>query len=555
MASVRQDVNSTTKLTLLFQDGARKSPTKIPLDSSLRQGDILIEGEFIELDDQLWFDKHVRILITSDFLYLTEKGSQNKIKNQAHVLQPEATKRVSKFHRTDIYIEIIEGCSYTFKAKWSKDSRWKTYRLCGQVSESEWRKWMRSFHLSSMISRSEDFEIPPIALPESENMDTSSSDDEEEEELDSEELAMPKCLPLCVDRAMSMLSMTMLNPSNVRKLAITNLQQDINSMKRASLGTICSENEDVFEYLGTGSLLRSNSHPRLSYTKPFCTFSLMNISELNNVNIDDDLKIRKGIVESGSLDLTLVQQIKSKTFGRQRKATKYPPNITAAEVILQNRIAHLRSHPSNLNFVRRHLWDEKTLSIPSPCHNRRLSLSLALNSDSNRIPQSTENPFGISPVKRPLLRTESSPARPIYLSPIKTTGTPNKRTPVARRLNFKDEVVVEEHGLDQKPQKAKVRRFWTILQKKRTRNHPSLPEIPFSPAKEYSNDFETSPSRLLRGRSFSAGTTGRGKRSEELNYGKELRKNKATNNKSGVTSPMSARQGKNIVFLCTLVIK
>lgn len=548
MASVSRDVNRTKWLTLIDgnEDQARVSPTKTHPDfsPSLRQGEILIEGEFIELDEQLWFDKNVRILITSDFLYLTEKGSKSKIKNQAHVLQPEATKTVSKFCRSEIKTEIIEGCLYTFKAKWCKDSRWKRYRLCGQVNELKWQKWMKSFQLSSMESRSEDFEIPPMALPESgANTDMSSSDDDEEEELDTDELSLPKCLPLCVDRTMSMLSMTMLNPSNVRKLAISNLQKDNNSMKRASLGTIGSENEDVFYDLGPGSLLRSNSHPRLSYTKPFCTFSLMNVSELNNVNIDDDLKIRKGMVESGSLDPTIVQQIKSKSFERIRRGNKYPHNVTAAELTLQNRIEYLRAHPSNLNFVRRHLWDEKTLAVPSPCHNRRLSLSLALNSDANRIPQGTESAFGISPVKRSLLRTESSPARPMYLSGIKNTGTPNKRTPVARRLNFKDDMVVEEQGSDQKPQKARVRRFWTILHKKRTRNHPSLPDIPFSPAKEYSNEFESSPSRLLRGRSFSAGM-GRSRHSEEMNYGKELRKNKVTY-KSTVTSPLPARQGKN----------
>ncbi|XP_031563120.1 uncharacterized protein LOC116298721 [Actinia tenebrosa] len=545
MASVRQDVNSSKWLTLIDgnEDEASVSPTKTHPDfsSSLRQGEILIEGEFSELDNQLWVDKNVRILITSEFLYLTEKGSKNKIKKQAHVLQPEATKRVSKFSRSEIKTEIIEGCSYTFKAKWCKESRWKKYRLCGVVNEVEWQKWMNSFRLSSMESRSKDFEIPPMALPESgTNTDMSSSDDDEEEELDTEELSLPKCLPLCVDRTMSMLSMTMLNPSNVRKLAISNLQKD-NSMKRASLGTIGSENEDVFEYLGAGSLLRSNSHPRLSYTKPFCTFSLMNISELSNVNIDDDLKTRKGTVESGSLDPTVVQQIKSKSIERHRRVTKYPQNVTAAELALHNRIEYLRAHPSNLNFVRRHLWDEKTLAVPSSCHhNRRLSLSLALNSDANRIPQGSENAFGICQVKQQLLRTESSPARPVYLSGIKTTGTPSKRTPVARRLNFKDDMVVEEHGLDQKPQKAKVRRFWTILNKKRPRNLPSLPDIPFSPAKEYPNDFDSSPSKLQRGKSFSAGM-GRSRHSEEINCDKELRRNKVSY-KSTVTSPLPARQ-------------
>lgn len=514
--------------------GEHRSPAKNPFLTTIdcSQENVLLEGEFNELNDQLWIDKHVKILVTSEYLYLTEKGSKYQIKKQSNVLQPDPTKTVFKYDRSDIEYELLEGCLYTFKAKWRSDECWKTYRLCGQVSEQEWVKWIRCFKLWPSAS---DISVP-MASPESVNTDISSSDDEEDDG-EVEEVSLPNCLPLCVDRAMSMLSMTMLNPSNVRKMAFLNLHD--RNQKRASLGTIGSENEDVFETEEAGSLFPSTSYPRLSFTKPFCTFSLMNISDLENVNLDNDLKSKKG--ETHSFDQDLVQQIKSKSFSKPRRGSKFQ-NITATEVTLQNRIEHLRAHPSNLNFVRRHLWDEKTLSVPSACHNRRLSLSLALTSDSNRIPQSTEH-LGLNPAKRALQRAESSPARSLYLPNPKHTATPIIKTPVARRLNFKDDMAIDITNADQKPQKAKVRRFLTILQKKRTRNHPPLPEIPFSPTKDLSNRVDNSPSKLRRVKSFSAGSTRRWRRSEEVGYGKDARKEGASLNVLPLQTSSPHRQG------------
>lgn len=509
----------------------QRSPVKVkntplsPLDFS--PGNVLLEGEFIELNDQLWFDKHVRILVTSEFLYLTEKGSKHQIKK--HVLQPDPSKTVYKYDRSEIEYELIKGCLYTFKAKWRDDEDWKTYRLCDQVSEQTWLKWLRCFKLWPIYS---DYSSVPMASPESVHTDISSSDDEEEDG-EVEEVSLPSCLPLCVDRAMSMLSMTMLNPSNVRKMAFSDIHDK--NQRRPSLGTIGSENEDVFEGAETGNLFPSCSYPRLSFTKPFCTFSMMNISELENVNLDDDLKSKKG--PSESIDQDTVQQIKSKSVTKTRKNSKVQI-VTAMEATLQNRIDHLRAQPSNLNFARRHLWDEKTLSVPTACHNRRLSLSLAFNSDSNRIPQSTDH-LVFNPAKRALQRTESSPAKSIIMP--KHCATPIIKTPVARRLNFKDDMAIDIANTDQKPaQKPKVRRFLTILHKKKSRNHPPLPEIPFSPAKDLNNGVETSTSnhtsKLRRIKSFSAGSTGRGRRAAEIGYNKDVEKEKLSPN----TSPLKA---------------
>jgi len=522
---VRATKSSTSEQLSLAK--VKNSPLS-PLDFS--PGNVLLEGEFIELNGQLWtIDKHVRILVTSEFLYLTEKGSKHQIKK--HVLQPGSSKTVFKYDRSEIEYELVKGCLYTFKAKWRESEEWKMYRLCDQVSEQVWLKWLRCFKLWPI---STDNSFAPMASPESVHTDISSSDDEEEDG-EAEEVSLPTCLPLRVDRAMSILSMAMLNPSNVRKMAFSDLHDK--NQKRASLGTIGSENEDIFEGAEAGNLFPSSSFPNLSFTKPFCTFSLMNISDLENVNLDDDLKSKKGTSES--LDQDLVQQIKSKSSSSRSRKNSKTQNVTAAEVTLQSRIDHLRAHPSNLNFVRRHLWDEKTLSIPTACHNRRLSLSLALNSDANRIPQSTEHLI-LNPAKRALQRVESSPARSLYSPNTKNSTAPIIKTPVARRLNFKDDMAIDISSADPKPVQKPKRRFLTILHKKKTRNHPPLPEIPFSPTKDLNNGVDTSPnnhtSKLRRIKSFSAGSTGRGRRAAEIGYHKDAEKERVSPN----TSPLKA---------------
>ena len=466
--------------------------------STITEGEVLIESEFLELNNQLHYSKTVHILLTEEFVFVKEMRDRRD--SEAHVLQYESGKIVKKFRRSDVAIKICDGCPFTFKAKWSKDtSIWKTYELCDK--EEVWPKWLRSFNVEEPRGLKA---IHSHAICEI--VDDSDSDDGSEDD-DGEDVQIPEyTLPLAVDRTISTWSVSMLNPSKVRRLAIT-------QHHRHTLPSLSSSNasdmEDLFDNLDGGSLYRSNSHPRLSLVKPFRCPSLPNVSDLENVRVDTDLRIPECRTRGqSSEDDPNLKLNSSALFSRDGKISNKRATLTS----LQQRVESLRAHPTNLNFVRRGKGDEAAWdSLTTPKHQRKHSLHLAMGNEANRIPMPSDPSSRVvrqSPVldKRELSRdnkkssgTLEMKTRDSSLSPKKTDLTRNikcsslrsdslptskrpdlshvvhsvsereNRTSAARRLDFKDDMAVTLNDNDQPPRKEKLKRFWSVLYKKRAK--------------------------------------------------------------------------------------
>ena len=470
----------------LMRRGLSSGTTNLPIT----EGEVLIESEFLELSSHLHYSKTVHILLTDEFVFVKEMRDRRD--SEAHVLQYESGKTVSKFRRSDISVKVCEGCPFTFKARWNKEtSLWKTYELCGK--EEVWPKWLRSFNVEEPQGQRM---IPSHSICEIEcDSDSDDSDDD-----DGEDVQIPECsFPLSVDRTISMWSMSMLNPSNVRRLAIT--QHHRPSVARLSRLVSNSSSDDAQDALNAGSLCRSNSHPRVSLVKPFRCSSLPHVGDLENVRVDSDLK-NHGCRTRGETSADDSNHVLSSEALLEREV--HTPNTTLAT--LQQRVENLRAHPSNLNFVRRGKgedppWD----SLATPRHRRKHSLDVALTNEANRIPMPSDSGIRLG-ARTPLFYHKQEQAHEkkmtgtihktntpeTSLSPKKTNkrlakrseSLPSSRRPdlsrvtrqvsergskegIARQLDFKDDMAVDLNDSNQEPRKDKIKRFWTILYKKR----------------------------------------------------------------------------------------
>lgn len=470
--------------------GLSGGTTSLPITD----GEVLIESEFLELNSQLHYSKTVHILLTDEFVFVKEMRDRRD--SEAHVLQYESDKTVTKFRRSDVSIKVCQGCTFTFKARWSRESSWKTYELCGK--EEVWPKWLRSFSVEEPRGQ---HIIPSNSICEIEG-DSDSEDGSDDD--DGEDVQIPQyALTLSVDRTISMWSMAMLNPSNVRRLAITQHHRPI--LPRLLSSSSSDEVQDLYDSLNAGSLYRSSSHPRLSLVKPFQCSSLPNVGDLENVRVDADLK-NHGCRTRGQVSSDDPNNVLNSLALLDREGDKLEKNATLAT--LQQKVENLRAHPTNLNFVRRGKGDDPGWnSLATPRHRRKHSLNVALTNEANRIPMPSDAGVKLgarSPVFYRKLSQENKMAGASHetkksetpLSPKKTDisciikqsarrcdSMPSSRRPdlshvtrpvlgenkagVARQLDFKDDMAMELNDSSQLQRKDKIKRFWTILYKKR----------------------------------------------------------------------------------------
>ncbi|PFX32666.1 uncharacterized protein LOC111320382 [Stylophora pistillata] len=463
---------------------------------AITEDKVLIESEFLELNSQLHYSKPVHILLTDEFVFVKEMRDRRE--SDTHVLQYESAKTVTKFLRSDVNMKVCQGSPFTFKAKWSKEaSSWKRYELCGK--EEVWPKWLRSFSVEEPQGY---HVIPSSNICE---MEGDSDSDDYSEEDDGEDIQMPGyALTLSVDRTISMWSMSMFNPSRVRRQAtcqkhVCRFPKPVGVLEKIHV-------DDLSDSFTAESLYRSNSHPRLSLAKSFRCPSLPDVKDLKNVCVDSDLKNPAWRTRGQSSVACPSQVLNSSTLLQREGHNKYETLTT-----LQQKVENLRSHPTNLNFVRRSKygdvpsWD----TLTTPKHRRKHSLNVAMNSEANRIPmpsdsgtrtgcrsptfgkqesieedilannthetktpdasvspKKTDSSRGVNQIER---RSESLPSsKRTDLSHIPHPASERRRkVGVARQLDFKDDMAVDLIDGSQPPRKEKIRRFWTILSKKR----------------------------------------------------------------------------------------
>ena len=447
-------------------------------DTGINGSEVLIEGDFIELDADFQYMGDVYILVSCDFVYVKEQSSLRE-SLLTHVLQHGSGKHVSKFPRSDVNIKLQEGCSYTFKAKWESDATdWKIYEMCRKEDQKLWSKWLGFFGMVEQTRSNSSPILPSLAMYE--QFSDSSSENESSEDEDDSTPTPFRPLTLSVDRALSTWSMSMLNPSTVRKLALS-------PTKHTSLGTIGSENEDVLDTLDLESLYKSNSCPKLAQsTKSFRTPSLPNVSEMESICVDADIRrTPKTSAETTSARLSQTEVSRDSDNGssNSKMANGFAAGIieeSPQNILLHQQIERLRAQPCNLNFVRRGQGTEASWEFLSSPYNRRFSLRVAMNNESNRIPLDGESPAGNQTVV-----SVSSPSQlPIYhrTASSSSSTTSEGSNAVSRKLDFKDDTAVGMSNADNIVHKAKVRRFWTILSKKKPKLRSSF-ESSWSPSK------------------------------------------------------------------------
>ena len=550
----------------------RHGPSSGTTNLPITDGEVLIESEFLELKSQLHYSKTVHILLTDEFVFVKEMRDRRD--SEAHVLQYESGKIVTKFRRSDVSVKLCEGCPFTFKARWSKEtSLWKTYELCGK--DEVWPKWLRSFNVEEPQGQRM---IPSRSICE---IECDSDSDDGSDDDDGEDVQFPEySFPLSVDRTISMWSMpsmSMLNPSNVRRLAITQLH--LPSVSRLSRLVSNSSSDDAQDVLNAGSLYRSNSHPRVSLVKPFRCSSLPHVGDLENVRVDSDLR-NHGCRTRGETSADDSNRALNSAALLEREVDTPHKNTTLAT--LQQRVEKLRAHPSNLNFVRRGKGDDPPWdSLATPRHRRKHSLDVALTNEANRIPMPSDSGIRLggriphfyykqeqaheNKMTSALLETNTPDT---LLRPKRSESLPTSRRPnlshltrpvsergskegIARQLDFKDDMAVELSDSNQAPRKDKIKRFWTILSKKRPKLRVATTESEDS-GKETDNDIRSAEGNSLNVLDLDTpnGVTFAGNRrggfSDNFSATKDIISGitSSKGNHRTVQTPMQSKQGK-----------
>lgn len=432
--------------------------------NSVSKSDILIEGDLTELDDEFSFVQHVQILVTKEFVYLTELIDSV----QTHLLQHSSGKVVKKFEKPDVKIELVPENSYTIKAKWEKtDDRWRIYEFIG--NETLWRRLLDNFnvprscrqHAASVLSSAD------------------SSSDDELSDTEDVEVALPKCVTLCVAQAFSMWSMSTLNPGNVRKLAHINYTREHTTLTSTREAEV---EDNIFDTLDDQTIYRSNSYPNLQNAIPFRTFSLPNIDDLESVNVEESLFPPPGSraeEEFTNLDLsrdrnpdqttvsnhaTNLEQLSS----QRRRFSGYTHRFakTIVELQLLKKIEELRSRPSDLKFLKRN--DKFCLNLHhTPPASRKLSYRLALTKKENKQTSiaSALSQFHSFPRDDTSNVPEVSPDVTQNLTNKTAFFSPKKVAKTAKRSLFKDDMAI---GLgDKQSESKKNRRILSIFASKR----------------------------------------------------------------------------------------
>ena len=434
--------------------------------SDVPKSDTLIEGDFTELDAEFAFIKHVRILVTQEFVYVTELIDSI----QTHVLQHSSGKVVKKFEKADVTIVVVPENPYTFKARWEKtDDRWQFYELIGNATL--WRRLLDNFNVLSSFRVRE--------RTTSSSGDDSSDDDSDDTE--DVEIVLPKCVTLCVAQAFSMWSMSTLNPGNVRKLAHRNYTL---ARGHAVLPSITSETEDIFDTLDDQAIYRSNSYPKLSNTSTVRTLSLPNIDDLESVNVDENLFTPPGSkIKEEFSNLNLSRDNQDQTTGpnhanvdqlgsqrRRCSGYSYFNAKTLVELQLLKKIEDLRARPTDLRFLGRDARSEKfSLNLHhTPPTSRKLSYRLALTKKDNR---ATTVAAGLSQL-HPDILSAYPPQQPNEVSQSTTNKSsnflsPKKITKNVKRSLFKDDMAIGIGDKHSEPKSKNRTRFLSIFASKR----------------------------------------------------------------------------------------
>ena len=237
----------------------------------------LYQGEFLQLNNDLQFVRHARMFVMRDRICLAsvdhEDGDCSSINNCLEI------------SRSCVNIDFIKNSPYTFRLNVKyPENETNVYQLCDR--QDSWPKFLKSFDLHDTVEESSNKQrvLPKVTFDE---MDDYISDSESEcsslsEGSSGDDIGLPRCIGQCLG-AMSIYNvnnaMMMMNPGHVRRL-----NKDTN--RRGSLDFLGLPSSDSNE-----SLRHSNSYPQLNYnTKSELSRSLPNLTELDNVLVDDDLR-------------------------------------------------------------------------------------------------------------------------------------------------------------------------------------------------------------------------------------------------------------------------
>lgn len=334
------------------------SCTKVVAGKYLQEcdSDNMYQGDFLELDNDWQYVRHVRIYVMKEKLCLAE------LQDHGHegLLLDGKRKNCVEISRSCVNIDLVKGSPYTIKINVKHpEHETSIYQLCD--GQEFWPNFLKSLDLSGSQRQGVKARVLPSVTFD--DMDDYISDSESECSSTSggssgDELGLPRCFTLCVrGQGLGTMStwnvnnaMMMMNPSHVRRL---NSGRDTRRSSIDFQGLLTDSTE---------SLRRSNSFPQINYSsKSERSTSLSNLADLDDVLVDEDLrygnlKPKRDILFKDNIGLektksgvqntlNFLSTLQYRTeFGKQHANSK-------REIILNEQIGRLIGQPSSIKFI------------------------------------------------------------------------------------------------------------------------------------------------------------------------------------------------------------
>ncbi|XP_046861120.1 uncharacterized protein LOC124454353 isoform X2 [Xenia sp. Carnegie-2017] len=249
--------------------------------------DCLYEGEFLQLDKELQYIRHAKLLVTRDRLlleHLDHEESDSRSKNRLEL------------SRSSVNINFLKNSPYTFtlNVKNSGNAN-NVYQLCDRPES--WADFLKSIDLQEIINDDNGRRhrvLPQVTFDD--DLDDTYTDSESEcssfsDDSSADDIGLPRCLTSLYAGqglgAMSMLNvnnaMMMMNPGHVRRL------NKRSGLFRGSFDILSQPGSETDDFLS-----HANSYPQIACNaKPERWNSLPILSELDNILLDDDLQFER----------------------------------------------------------------------------------------------------------------------------------------------------------------------------------------------------------------------------------------------------------------------
>ena len=241
----------------------------------------LYHGEFLQLDTELQYVRHARMFVMRDRICLA---------SLEHEDGDCSVNNCVEIPRSCVNIHFLKNSPYTFKMNVKNpENETNVYQLCDR--HESWPEFLKSVNLHDHVEESSEKQrvLPKVTFDETDDYISESESEcsSLSEGSSADDIGLPRCFTLCVGQCLGGMStynvnnaMMMMNPSHVRRL---NKDTSTKPGSVDFLGLPSADSDEILRH--------SNSYPQLNYsTKTERSRSLPNLTELDNVLVDEDLR-------------------------------------------------------------------------------------------------------------------------------------------------------------------------------------------------------------------------------------------------------------------------